>query len=193
MLSIKINQDRVSKITDEGNAEDLEKVDEEVTKLEAVFYKPYGRNLLLEFHNLDKNNLHVIIGSKLFFESIEIPAGEKKVVNVKSETVLLRSQWCFGVAADQGLNPVTGKRVFSATMFEVCPGGKMVKINKTSVGYTATLEKGNGNKTNCVQKAASTFNESQRLCTKELLKWFKEGQNSKYIRVVLCLILDIDF
>ena len=69
----------------------------------------------------------------------------------------------------------------------------MVKINKTSVGYTATLEKGNGNKTNCVQKAASTFNESQRLCTKELLKWFKEGQNSKYIRVVLCLILDIDF
>ena len=191
MLSIKIDQDRVSKITDEGNAEDLEKVGEEVTKLEAVFYKPNGKNLSLEFHNLDEKNLHVITGSKLFFKFTEIPAGEKKMVKVKSETVLLRSHWGFGVASvDRDINPVTGKREFSATMFELCPGGKMVKIYKTSSGYTATMEKNNGAKTLCVQKCAKTFNESERLGTKELLKWFKDGQDSKYIRAVLCLIID---
>lgn len=176
VLSIKIDQDRVSKITDEGNAEDLEKVGEEVTKLEAVFYKPNGKNLSLEFHNLDEKNLHVITGSKLFFKFTEIPAGEKKMVKVKSETVLLRSHWGFGVASvDRDINPVTGKREFSATMFELCPGGKMVKIYKTSSGYTATMEKNNGAKTLCVQKCAKTFNESERLGTKELLKWFKDG------------------
>jgi len=172
VLSIKINQDRVSKITDEGNEEDLEKVGEEVTKLEAFFYKPYGRNLLLEFQNLDENNLHVITGSNRFFESIEIPAGEMKKVNVKSD--FKKARWCFGVAA-AGLNPVTGKREFSATVFEVCPRGKMVKINKTSSGYTATLEKPNGTETKAVQMGAKTFNESERLCMKELLNWLKEG------------------
>ena len=182
MLSIKINQDRVSKITDEGNAEDLEKVGEEVTKLEAVFYKPNGKNLSLEFHNLDEKNLHVITGSKLFFKFTEIPAGEKKMVKVKSETVLLRSHWGFGVASvDRDINPVTGKREFSATMFELCPEGKMVKINKTSSGYTTILEKSNGTQTKCVQKGAKTFDESQRLCKKEMLKWFKEGQDSMLI------------
>jgi len=173
MLSIKITQDRVTKISDEGNEEDLEKDGEEVTKLEAFFYRPNGRNLLLEFHNLDENNLYVITGSKLFFESIEIPAGEMKMVNVKSD---FKKAHCFGVAAGgQGLNPVTGKRVFSTTMFKVFPGGKMVKINKTSSGYTAILEKSNGTQTKCVQKGAKTFDESQRLCKKEMLKWFKEG------------------
>ena len=189
MLYIKIDQDRVYKINDKGIEENLQKIGDEKTKLEPVFHKPVGRNLPLEFQNLDENNLHVITGSRLSFQSIEIPAGEKKMVNVKSD--FNRTKYDFGVAAvGRVLNPVTGSREFSATMFELCPGGKMVKIYKTSSGYTATMEKNNGAKTLCVQKCAKTFNESERLGTKELLKWFKDGQDSKYIRAVLCLIID---
>ena len=174
MLNIKIDRDRVYKVSDDGEEENLLKVGEEVTKLEAVFYKPVGKNVPLEFHNCDENTLHVIIGCRLFFQSIEIPAGEKKMVNVKSD--FRKSQYCFGVAAvGRVLNPVTGKREFSATMFELCPGGKLVKINKTSAGFRATLEKPDGTETEVVQRGAKAFNESERLCKKELLSWLKQG------------------
>ena len=174
VLRIKINQDRVSKISDEGNEEDLEKVGEEITTLEAVFYKSVRRNLPLEFHNLDENNLHVITGSRLSFQSIEIPAGEKKMVNVKSD--FNRTKYDFGVAAvGRVLNPVTGSREFSATMFGLCSGGKMVKIDKTNEGFTASIEKPDGTETKVAQKGAKTFNETERLCKKELLHWLKQG------------------
>ena len=174
MLYIKIDQDRVYKINDKGIEENLQQIGDEITKLEAVFHKPVGRNLPLEFHNLDENNLHVITGSRLSFQSIEIPAGEKKMVNVKSD--FKRTHYTFGVApGGRVLNPVTGSREFSATMFELCPEGKMVKINKTSAGFTATMEKHDGAESELVQKGAKTFNESERLCKKELLLWLKQG------------------
>jgi len=177
VLYIKIDKDRVYKINDKGIEENLQQIGDEITKLEPVFEKPVGRNLPLEFHNLDENNLHVITGSRLSFQSIEIPAGEKKMVNVKSD--FNRTKYDFGVAAvGRVLNPVTGSREFSATMFGLCSGGKMVKIDKTSEGFTASIEKPDGTETKVAQKGAKTFNETERLCKKELLHWLKQGVES---------------
>ena len=171
-MSIKIKQDGVYKIPEEGEKEKLEKVGEKVTMLEDVFYRPIGGNFKLEFYNDDENTLYVITGSKQFFKPIEIPSKEKKKIKVKSD---FKGNFRFGVAPVGRVLNSEGKREFSATMFELCHEGKMVKINKTSVGFTAAMEKPDGTETELVQTAAKTFNESN-----EFLSFLKQGETEKH-------------
>jgi hypothetical protein len=144
-----------------------------VTKLEGVFYRSVGKKLPISFQNMDANNIHVINGGKQIFESIEVSGGEMKMIDVKADS---RAHHSFGVATGHVLN--NGESEFSATMFDISPGGKEIKISKTSTGFTATLIKVDDVETPLREKGARVFRESDRLGKQDLLNWMVEGLSS---------------
>ena len=168
---MKIDREGVYKITEGGEVVDLPKEDEEVTKLEGVFARPVGKKLPITFQNMDANKIHVINGGKLFFEPIEMSGGERKLIDVKADN---RAHHSFGVATVNLLS--NGEREFTATMFDICPGGKEIKISKTNTGFTASLIKADGVETPLREKGAKVFRESDRLANNFLLSWMFQGE-----------------
>lgn len=169
----KIDREGVYKVTEGGDVVDLPKEDKEVTKLEGVFYRPVGNKLPIIFENLDANSIHVINGGKRLFDPIEVSGGEKKMIDVKADH---RASHSFGVATGPVLN--NGEREFTATMFDICPGGKEIKISKTSKGFKASLIKAGGVETPLRESSAKVFRESERLDIKNTLSWMFQGFNS---------------
>ena len=169
---IKIDREGVYKITEGGEVVDLPKEDEEVTKLEGVFARPVGKKLPIYFQNMDANKIHVINGGKLFFEPIEMSGGERKLIDVKADHRALHS---FGVVVTVNLLS-NGEREFTATMFDICLGGKEIKISKTNTGFTASLIKADGVETPLREKGAKVFRESDLLANHDLLNWMFQGE-----------------
>ena len=168
---VKIDHDGVYKVTEGGDIVNLHKEDEEVTKLESVFYRPVGSKLPITFQNVDANDIHVINGNnKLFFEAIEVKTGESRKIEVKAD---YRAHHSFGVATAHLLS--NGDREFTATMFDICPGGKMIKISKTRTGFTATLLKIADAETPLSEKPTKIFRDSDRLANSALVNWMYQG------------------
>ena len=167
---VKIDQDGVYKVTEGGEIVHLPKEDEEVTKLESVFYRPVGSKLPVTFQNVDANNIHVIIGGKLSFEAIELNTEEQKTIQVKADH---RAHHSFGVATAHFLND--GEREFTATMFDISPGGRRIKISRTSLGFTASLLKADDVETPLPAKETKLFRDSDRQANSILLSWLFGG------------------
>ena len=149
----------------------LPKEDEEVTKLESVFYRPVGSKLPITFQNVDANNIHVIIGGKLSFEAIELNTEEQKTIQVKADH---RAHHSFGVATAHFLND--GEREFTATMFDIASGGKKIEISKNRTGFIATLIKADGMETPLKERGAKLFRDSGRYAKQGLQNWMVHGE-----------------
>merc|ERR1719412_2166564 len=93
------------------------------------------------------------------------------MIDVKADS---RAHYSFGVATGHVLN--NGE--FTATMFDISPGAKEIKISKTSTGFTATLVKVDDVETPLREKGARVFRESDRLGKQDLLNWMVEGLSS---------------
>ena len=178
MLKLKVTCDGVFKITEEGGAVALVPTGPEITRLEGLFYRPVGRNLSIMFQNAGDSPLHVVTGRKISFQSFEFAGGQQAVLTVKPNK---KGCQTFGLAEAPRLqNPQTGDREFSATVFEIPPGGgRRVRIGRSSVGLTATLVRADFKELLLETRKSKVFRETDRVSMKELINWILQGQLSK--------------
>ena len=175
---MKVTCDGVFKITEEGGAVGLVPTGPEISRLEGLFYRPVGRNLSIMFQNAEDSPLHVVTGRKISFQSFEFAGGQQKVLTVKPNK---KGCHTFGLAEGPRLqNPQTGDREFSATVFEIPPGGgRRVRIGRSSVGLTATLVRADFKELLLETRKSKVFRETDRVSMKELINWILQGQLSK--------------